>query len=63
MSLVTWMGDKILSNGLICREPVQYSSKQGNSLKGIDKKTVRREGIVPTKRVFTHIFFPVKHFL
>ena len=31
------------------------SGKQGNLLKGIDKKTVRREGIEPHKRVFTYV--------
>ena len=37
---------------------------QGNLLKGIDKKTVRREGIEPIKRVFfTYVLFSVTHFL
>ena len=31
------------------------SGKQGNLLKGIDKKTVRREGIEPIRRVFTYV--------
>ena len=37
--------------------------KQGNLLKGIDKKTVRREGIEYIKRVFTYVLFSVTHFL
>ena len=36
---------------------------QGNLLKDIDKKTSRREGIEPIKRVFTYVPFSVKHFL
>ena len=40
------------------------SGKQGNLLKGIDKKTVRREGIEPFKRVFiTYVLFSVTHIL
>ena len=35
---------------------LQRSSLQGNLLKGIGKKTVRREGIEPIKRVFKHVF-------
>ena len=36
---------------------------QGNLLKGIDKKTVRRDGIEPINRVFTYVLFSVTHFL
>ena len=32
----------------------------GNLLKGIDKKTVKREGIEPIKRVFTYVVFSVQ---
>ena len=40
------------------------SGKQGNLLKGIAKKTVRREGIEPFKRVFTtYVLFSVTHIL
>ena len=39
------------------------TSEQGNILKGIDKKTGRRKGIKPIKRVFTHVLFSVTHFL
>ena len=35
-------------------------SKQGNLLKGIDKKTVRRYGF---RRLQPLVFFPVAHFL
>ena len=35
----------------------------GNSLKGIDKKTVRIEGIEPIKKGFTNVLFSVTHFL
>ena len=37
------------------------SGKQGNLLKGIDKKTVRREGKEPIKRVFTYVLFSLTH--
>ena len=36
---------------------------QGNLLKGIDKKTVRRDGIEPINRVFIYVLFSVTHFL
>jgi hypothetical protein len=36
---------------------------QGNLLMGIDKKTVRREGIGPIERVFSYVLFSVTHFL
>ena len=36
---------------------------QGNLLKGIDKKTGRREGIESIKRFFTYVLFSVTHFL
>ena len=40
----------------------QLGISQGNLLKGIDKKTVRRESIEsiePIKRVFNYVLFPV----
>ena len=36
---------------------------QGNLLRGIDKKTVRREGIKRLHPLFTYVFFSVTHFL
>ena len=36
---------------------------QGNLLKGIDKKIVRREGIEPITIVFTYVLFSVTYFL
>ena len=32
---------------------------QGNLLKGIENKTVKRKDIKPNKRVFTHVLFSV----
>ena len=40
----------------------QSTLKQGNFLKGIYKKIVRREGIEPIKRVLTHVLFSVTFF-
>ena len=40
-----------------------YYAKYGRQLRGNDKKTVRREGIEPIKRVFTYVLFSVTHFL
>ena len=40
----------------------QSTLKQGNFIKGIYKKIVRREGIEPIKRVFTHVLFSVTFF-
>ena len=37
-----------------------YRNFKGNLLKGIGKKTVRRGGIEPIKRVFTYVLFSVK---
>jgi hypothetical protein len=38
-------------------------SQQGFLSKGIDKKTVKRKGIEPIKRVFTYVLYPATHFL
>ena len=35
----------------------QAGENQGNLLKGIDKKTIRKQGIEPIKRVFTYVLF------
>ena len=38
--------------------PIHANSRnQGNLLKDIDKKTVRKENIEPIKRVYTYSFF------
>ena len=39
------------------------TAEQGNLLKGIDNKTVRRLEIEPIRRVFTYVLFSVTHFL
>ncbi len=45
-------------NGVASATPfLDGHAHKGNLLKGIDKKTVRREGIVPIERVFTDLFF------
>ena len=42
----------ILREEFICSLPGSKCPNQGNLLNGIDKKTGRREGIEPIKRVF-----------
>jgi anaphase-promoting complex subunit 1 len=44
------------------RHKFRSPSYQGNSLKGVDKKSVRREGQEPIKRVFTYFLFSVTPF-
>ena len=41
----------------------KHSASQGNSLKSIDKKTVRREGIKPIKKVFNCVLFSLHVFI
>ena len=48
-------------HSLNVKKSTKLSFNQGNLLKGIDKKPVRREGIEPVKRVFTYVFFSVTH--
>ena len=44
------------------REITCLDFDQGNLLKGIDKKNVRREDIEPNKRVLNYVLFSVAHF-
>jgi hypothetical protein len=46
----------------IVENPLIPEMDQGNLLKSIDKKTSRREGIEPVKRVFTYILFSERTF-
>ena len=52
----------IVKPAILREEPIP-GSEQGNLLKGIDKKTGRREGKEPIKRVFTQCLFSVTHSL
>ena len=49
---------------VVAKLPLLLKFKQGNLLKGIDKKTVQqREGIGSIKRDFIYVLFSVTHFL
>ena len=51
----------IVKPAILREEPIP-GSEQGNLLEDIDKKTVRREGKKPIKRVFTQCLFSVTLF-
>ena len=53
----------ILREEFICSLPGSKCPNQGNLLKGIDKKTGRREGIEPIKRDSTYVLLSVTYFL
>ena len=54
---------KKLKNLNVSESRLSFPENQGNLLKDIDKKTVRREGIEPIKRVLFYVLFSVTHFL
>ena len=55
--------NKVHESHLKTSETLKMTENQGNLSKGIDKKTVRREGIELFKRVFfTYVLFSVTHF-
>ena len=56
-------GDLTNPSHFLKKTPLKTCGVQGNLLKGIDKKTIRRGGIEPIRRVFTHYLFSVTHFL
>ena len=47
----------------ICAAKVGESEIRSRQLRGNDKKTVRREGIEPIKRVFAYVLFSITHFI
>ena len=49
---------------VVAKLPLLLKFKQGNLSKGIDKKSISREGWKErTKRDFTYVLFSVTHFL
>ena len=55
--------NKVHESHLKTSETLKMTENQGNLLKGIDKKIVRREGIESIERVFTkNALLSVRHF-